>query len=503
MRWTRSLLLILPAVLVFVAASLAQDLQPGDVLPDCSKIPLLSTKAPGRSGDGAPPIGQRTPSLEDSLLPDGVAIVHFCSPRAPRGGPFRSFFVEELSALQKAAHGAPYPCVVVPVVPLGEKGLRDAETILREAETEAWGNSTVYYEPTYPRPGLYRTFRPGATAYGDGDITTPWTYLVGPDRKIIAARAPGEEPGLYDWLQQNLPETIVPVPRPASTDLTIPPADPRAWPAFRRTLRRQATAERLPDTLGYTYLAWKASPGRTFSSPAVVEERVYVSTDKNGLQALSLDNGEPLGSFSFGQSWWTSPVVAGDHVYAISSSGTAVALDRMRLTRHWKQDLDGLVTSSPAVSDGAVYVGSRNGAVYALDAATGDILWKFQTGGEISSSPAVIAGLVLIGSGDRNLYALDAATGQQKWATATGAAVDSSPTIAGEEVLVGSFDGGLYSVSLADGTINWRCQLGGWVHSSPAVDDTQVFVGTVDIRRDDVPTFSWIDRKTGEIRGQF
>ncbi len=230
---------------------------------------------------------------------------------------------------------------------------------------------------------------------------------------------------------------------------------------------------------------------------------MYVATDKNGLHVLSLDNGESLGAFESGQSWWTSPVVAGDYVYSISSAGTATALDRMRLSRHWRQDLEGLITSSPAVSDGAVYVGSRNGAVYALDAATGEILWKFQTGGEISSSPAVIAGVVLIGSGDRNLYALDATTGEEKWSTATGAAVDSSPTVAGEHVFVGSFDGGLYSVSLADGTVNWRCQLGGWVHSSPAVDDDHVFVGTVDIRRDDVPTFSWVDRETGEIRGQF
>lgn len=107
MRWSRLVLPILLVVGVSVPASWAQDLQPGDVLPDCSKIPLVPTKGSGRSGDDVPPVGQRTPSLEDLLLSDGVVIVHFCSPRAPRGGPFRSFFVEELSALQKAAHGAP------------------------------------------------------------------------------------------------------------------------------------------------------------------------------------------------------------------------------------------------------------------------------------------------------------------------------------------------------------------------------------------------------------
>ena len=388
-------------------------------------------------------------------------------------------------------------------MPFGEKGQTDVATLLEETEEKSWTGLSVYYEPTFPRPGLYRTFRPGSAAYGDGGITTSWTYLIGPDRKIIAVRAPGQDGELYDWLQQSLPGNIVPIPRPPSTDLSVPLPDTWGWPAFRRTLRRQAITERLPDTLGYTYLAWESSVGRTFASPAVVEGRVYVATDKSGLQVLSLDNGESLGTFSLGESWWTSPVVAGDTVYTISAEGTVVALDRMRLKRLWKQDLNGLITSSPIVNEGALFVGSRNGAVYALDADTGDELWKFQTGGEISSSPALANGLVIIGSGDRNLYALDATTGEEKWSAPTGGAVDSSPTVGGPDVIVGSFDGCLYSMALADGKINWRCELGGWVHSSPALDDQTAFVGTVNIRRDEIPSFNWIGRQTGEIKGQF
>ena len=502
MRAKQAVVLAIVGVAVLVTCSWGQDLKPGDVLPDCSKIPLLPLGI-GIGQGYNPNSGALPPSIENLLRTDGVTIVHFCSPRAARGAAFGSFLIEELSALQKAAQGAAYPCRVVPVVPLGDKGRRDAQMLLDAAETKPWGNPTVYWELTYPRPGLYRTFRPGTSAYDDGAITTSWTYLIGPDRRIIAVRAPGEELGLYDWLERNLPEKIVPVARPASTDLSIPPADPRAWPAFRRTLRREAKAERLPDTLDYAYLAWRASIGRTFASPAVFQERVYAMTDSEGLQVVSLSDGASLGAYPVGGSWWTSPVVAGQHVYAISAEGTVVALNSLKLEKRWEQELHGLITSSPTVSEGVLYVGSRNGAVYALDAATGDLLWEFQTGGEISSSPAIVGGVVLIGSGDRSLYALDAATGQVRWTAPTGAAVDSSPTVAGEDVYVGSFDGYLYCFALADGTVKWRCQLGGWVHSSPAADEAHVFVGTVNLRRDEVPTFSWIDRRTGEVGGQF
>ena len=513
MSRTRALRLMPLLILAVAVSSWAQDLAPGNIVPDCSKIPLVPITQPSWAGEEpAPPFEELgpyqppaadTPSLENLLLTDGVVIVHFCSPRAPRHSAFQSFFTAELSALHKAAHGLPYPCTLVPVVPLGEKGKQDTITLFSESEEESWGRITVYYEPTFPRPGLYRTFRPESAAFGERGITTSWTYLIGPDRKIIAVRAPGQDGQLYDWLQRNLPESIAPTAKAPSSDVSLPAPDPWSWPVFRRNVRREAKAGKMPDTLPFTYVAWQHRVGATFASPAVADGRAYVATDSRGFDVLSLDDGESLRSCHVGNSWWTSPAIAGDYVYTISSAGTVIALDKLKLTRQWEQRLEGLVTSSPVVRDGALFVGSRNGAVYALDAANGDILWKFQTGGEVSSSPALADGLIIIGSGDRNLYALEAATGRQKWSTSTAGAVDSSPTVADDDVFVGSFDGCLYSIRLADGEINWRCDLGGWVHSSPAVDGDTVFVGTADIRRDETPTFNWVDRESGDIKGRF
>ncbi len=111
--------------------------------------------------------------------------------------------------------------------------------------------------------------------------------------------------------------------------------------------------------------------------------------------------------------------------------------------------------------------------------------------------------MVIVGSGDRDLYALDAKTGKVIWVAATGAPVDSSPLVDGNQVFVGSFDGWLYCFDLRDGSLIWRCLLDCWVHSSPIADDNTVFAGTVNIRRDEIPTFNWIDRRTGEVKAQF
>ena len=450
---------------LLLAPCLSQELPQGSTLPDCSKIPLVSINGQYR------PEVYGTRSVEDLLLPDGVVILHFASPRPPRKEGFKTYFVEEVSALAKAAMSVPYPCIPIVVVPFGDNGRQDTSTLIAATEARPWGETNIYYEPTFPRPGLYRTFHPGAAG---NDIVVPWTYLIGPGRKVLAVRQPGNPLNLYDWLQQNLPANVTAAPKTPSTDLSLPSADLQTWPAFRRTLQHQAEAMPVPNTLPYTYLAWKTRVGKTFASPAVVDGVVYIATDTDGLRTLTLDAGKSLQNFPTGQAWWTSPAVAKDNVYTINADGIIHALDRGKLQPQWKRKLGGLITSSPVVSEGSLYVGARNGAVYKLDAATGEVLWTFQTGGEISSSPALAQGLVIIGSGDRNLYAIRGQTGEQAWSVATAGAVDSSPTVEGSDVLVGSFDGSLYSVHVADGNVNWRCELGGWVHSSPAVSGNTV-----------------------------
>ncbi|MEQ1936385.1 MAG: hypothetical protein ABL962_21225, partial [Fimbriimonadaceae bacterium] len=180
------------------------DLKVGDKLPDCSKIPLLDINAEYR------PQLSSVASIESSLLSNGVAIIHFCSPRQP--GTNNQRFIEELADLKRAAMSVSYMCNPVAIIPLGEKGRDDVNTILAQNQS-AWSQPQMFYEPTFPRPGLYRTFR--STNNEGSSIATPCTYLIGPGRVILAVRNPEDKtPSLSEWLQANLPAKVTPVTNP-------------------------------------------------------------------------------------------------------------------------------------------------------------------------------------------------------------------------------------------------------------------------------------------------
>jgi len=494
LRW-----LVLVSLVVALGARV-EALTVGDKLPDTSKIPLVSWSQEYR------PEPFNVPSLEHLLQPDGVVVLHFLSPRPPRQGAFEIWFAEELGALSKAALTTPYPCRVVPVVPFGEKGRQDAIEVMADADRDAlWGKdrpAAIWWEPTFPRPGLYRTFRPGAG--DDQPIATPLTFIIGPERTILAERTANQGGQLYDWLLANLPATIEPNVRNPRGEQSLTPAGPGVWPGFRRTTDHDAEAARPEQTLPHTYLAWQTYVGRTFSSPVVADGTVYVATPDGGMQALSLGNGEPLADSSYGGATWSTPAIAGPRLYCADDDGFLFSLDRAKLDKLWSvRLLNGPITASPTIAAGRIFLGGHDGALYAVDAERGDILWSMPTGGPIASSAAVSGDTVYVGSGDRRVYAADVATGRVKWSFETGGAVDSSPTLSGGKLLVGSFDGCLYALDPASGKQLWRTELGGWVHSSPAADDRTVFAATVNYPKEVTPAFYWLDPASGAVKGQF
>ena len=146
----------------------------------------------------------------------------------------------------------------------------------------------------------------------------------------------------------------------------------------------------------FTKIKWKFhTGGQVISSPAVVDDTVYVGSTDHNLYAIDLETG----------------------------------------MQKWKFETKSRITSSPAAAGKKVYFGSYDGAFYALEATKGQLIWKFQTAGErrfagkhlhgaqpvaetmpdpfdfYLSSPALWNGAVYFGSGDGNIYALDMASG--------------------------------------------------------------------------------------------
>jgi outer membrane protein assembly factor BamB len=178
----------------------------------------------------------------------------------------------------------------------------------------------------------------------------------------------------------------------------------------------------------------------------------------------------------------SSPAVVNDVLYVGSSDKNVYALDATTGAERWKFSIGTLVFSSPAVFDGVVYMGADDGIFYALDAATGAEVWSVATGATHSSqsSPVVVDGVVFAGAGDSRVHALDAATGAEVWSFATSGPISSSPAISRGVLYIGSSDDSLYALETSTGAELWRFTTGGAVSYAPAVADNMVFVGSAD-----------------------
>jgi outer membrane protein assembly factor BamB/serine/threonine protein kinase len=228
-----------------------------------------------------------------------------------------------------------------------------------------------------------------------------------------------------------------------------------------------------------------------FSSPAVVDDTVYVGSTDGSVYALDTVDGSIRWTFetddgvSFDSSVHSSPAVVNDTLYAGSDGRTVYALETGSTIRYdgkvtWAcGSSSGPVRSSPAVADSTVYVGSNDNSVYALTYGGGK-KWDHETGGTVYSTPAVIDNTVYVGSDDTNVYALDVADGDVHWSVETGAAVRSSPAVANGIVYVGSWDRSVYALDAADGTEHWTFETGGLIESPPTVVDHTVYIGSHD-----------------------
>jgi tetratricopeptide (TPR) repeat protein len=122
--------------------------------------------------------------------------------------------------------------------------------------------------------------------------------------------------------------------------------------------------------------------------------------------------------------------VVGERVYAVLSSGAALALRVRDGKLVWRADMgpQGKRLSPPASDGHRLYVGARDG-LYALHLADGGQAWHFPTPRRIEAAPVVLGGIVYAACRDHQLYALDAATGRELWRYAVQRRIELAPAL--------------------------------------------------------------------------
>ncbi|MBN2583838.1 MAG: PQQ-binding-like beta-propeller repeat protein [Planctomycetes bacterium] len=216
-----------------------------------------------------------------------------------------------------------------------------------------------------------------------------------------------------------------------------------AWPCFRGNAACTGVAESaLPRTLD---LAWQRDLGAPISSTAaVVDGRVYVGTNGQGVYALDLGSGEIL---------W-----------------------------HYKEAWT--VAASPHVKDGRVLVGDYDGVFHALDADSGEPRWTFQADQSIQSSATVVNDLVLFGSYDHKVYCLTVRDGRKVWDYEVSTEVYCAPVVSGNDATVISCGNGtLYTLDVDFGGPATEITTGQIALATPArrgsLTVVPTYVGTV------------------------
>jgi outer membrane protein assembly factor BamB len=191
-------------------------------------------------------------------------------------------------------------------------------------------------------------------------------------------------------------------------------------------------------------------------------EQPRVAVGQSGPKDIST----PKWEYQTGGDVYSSPAVVDGKVYVGSTDFNWYCLDAYTGDKIWNFTIDHYVRSSCAVVNGRVFTGADDGYFYCLDAETGEQIWKVSAGGhfpyllaapeaEPRSSPIVMGGRMYVGSLDGRVYCLDTADGSIEWTYTTGKAIMGSPTYSGGIIYIVSTDGYLYALE-TDGDLAWQ-----------------------------------------------
>ena len=256
---------------------------------------------------------------------------------------------------------------------------------------------------------------------------------------------------LLSWLivaQNNLASVIWP-PNAATTDLNAN-TDVTSWSQFRNGVSNAGYVSDnspIPDKILWTF----KSSRPLVASPAVVRDRVFISTEDGRTVALNRFTGKIIWEYVTGFPSSSTPAVSDSLVLSITRPGLITALETETGDLVWELDLEEPVLASPMIANGTLYVGSSDSHVYAIDVVTGNTRWSFDAGDWVTSAIAYSEGNLIITSQDHVVSVVDDRSGRQRmmYDTGRGRPSPGGAAISGDTAYLGSYGGRVWA-------INWR-----------------------------------------------
>jgi len=217
------------------------------------------------------------------------------------------------------------------------------------------------------------------------------------------------------------------------------------------------------------------------SSPAVVDNRVYIGCMDNNLYCFNCSDGDLLWVFPTNDFIETSPAVSQGRVYISSCDGNILCINASTGSLIWANSTSpGDALSSPVLDEENLYIGNAHGELICLNASTGTLIWSHDENERIWPTPAVDDTMVFFASDTGYLQALNKENGSLIWSYKIGTVCISSPAIAYGRVYIGSDSRKLHCFNATTGVQLWQYQVGLWVYDAPAVFDGKVYFGACD-----------------------
>jgi outer membrane protein assembly factor BamB len=268
--------------------------------------------------------------------------------------------------------------------------------------------------------------------------------------------------------------------------------EPAAWPQWRGPESNGISAEaNLPTAWGVdTNVLWKTPiPGRGYSSPAVWNDHLFLTTSFEG---DAVPGAAPAPHVLGGEPFVHPDAEAGDRRHTL----IVLAVDARTGKIRWQRTAyEGTVfdarhrkgsyaNTTPATDGQRVYAWFGSEGMYAYD-FEGNLAWKASLGGIAAfgmgtgSSPVLYKNLVILlcdyDNGERSfIVALDARTGKEVWRTRRDVQASwSSPVIArsgARDELIASGNEFVIAYDPQTGKELWRCKgTGAWTVATPIV----------------------------------
>lgn len=221
---------------------------------------------------------------------------------------------------------------------------------------------------------------------------------------------------------------------------------------------------------------WEEVVGSSSVAPLVIDDVLYIATDRGGLFALDADSGERIWQTRLAGRAAGTPVAYGNTLLLTTTADSLFRFDRQTGEITGRAPLPAGASAPPALRDNRFFLPLLSGELLVADAADLGILGRHNLGEPVLAAPLATAdGSVYLLTRTGVVWRLPPNQGEPEQLASLGSATGASLTLANDKLLVGMLDGTLFLLR-ADGSVVWKKRLGQSIVAPVSVNDGAIYV---------------------------